>query len=265
MDNDTLIQYRHTALAYGSRPLWQDLSLDIKSGEFITILGPNGSGKTSLIRTLLNITALTRGKLEKRAHLRIGYVPQVKSFDTKMPLRGRDLVRFGLDGGSLFLGLFDKKSAKEKAFLVEQALAEVDAQHYADAPLAFLSGGERQRLRIAQALVSQPQILVLDEPLASLDIASQHIICNILQHQKTVHHTAILMVTHEINPVLNLVDKVLYIANGNALVGAPDAILTSEKLSDLFHIPVRVIHENGRVFILVDNHHHLNIQHLEAV
>lgn len=260
---DVLVQFKDAAMGYGHRVLWQNLSLTISSGEFVVLLGPNGTGKTSMLNALLGSISLRSGQVVLAPNLHLSYVPQIKAFDPKLPLRGRDLVALGLDGKHYCWGIFNKLSRKRKQYLIDQAIAEVNAQSYANVPLTMLSGGERQRLRIAQALVSQPKILILDEPLSSLDIASQNIICDILAHQKSIHNTAICMVTHEINPILKLVDKVIYFANGNVVIGHTDEVMTSKVLSALFGISVTVIRKEGKIFFHVDNQHYIEIKHLE--
>ncbi len=169
------IRLRDATLRFGERVLWQDLSVDVAPGEFVAVLGPNGSGKTSLLKVLLGLTQLSEGTVEvwgrtpRRGSNVVGYIPQQKSFDRDLPLRGRDLVRLGLDGHRWGVGLPSRASAAA----VTAGIAAVGATAYADAPVGLLSGGEQQRLRIAQALLGDPRVLLCDEPLLSLDLQHQ--------------------------------------------------------------------------------------------
>lgn len=224
-----LLTLSHASLDIGARLLWQKVNLAICSGEFTALLGDNGAGKTTLFQVLLGIKTLTQGNFYKSADLSIGYVPQLKMFEPKLPIRGRDLVALGLDGTEYGLGFFShlfKKTSKtsvsptpknkilskhHKNYLIEKAIDEVGGSHFAHAPLSELSGGEQQRMRIAQALVAEPALLLLDEPLLSLDATSQAIVCDILAHRKQVHGTAILMISHEIVPILPMLDKVVWL------------------------------------------------------
>lgn len=246
IDNQTvLIELDDVACGYGSRRLWSHVDLQVHPGEFIAVLGPNGSGKTSLLKILLGQLAPQEGTVTRAPHVAIGYVPQLKDFNPRIPIRGRDLVGLGLDG--THRGLF---ASPNKKAIVDHALEEVQAQKYGEAPLHLLSGGEQQRLRIAQAFVSDPDVLLLDEPLLSLDIANQQVISQAIQHRRNSHQTSSIFVTHEINPILHMLDRVIYIARGKALVGHPDDVMTSESLSELYNAPITVIREHGNLAVL---------------
>ena len=254
-------------LRFDRRILWEDLSFELQPGEFLAVLGPNGTGKTSLIRILLGLLEPTAGRVlvngspprEGRQH--VGYVPQQRAFDRDLALRARDLVRLGLDGHRWGNG---RLSSDERA-RIDRAIASVGASDYADAPIGRLSGGEQQRLRIAQALVADPALLLADEPLLSLDLAYQHTITGLLDERRRTAGTPVLFVTHDINPVLGLVDKVLYLAPGNWAIGAPDEVLTSETLTQLYGTDVDVLRVRGRVVVVGtpdDQHvHHVDHDH----
>jgi zinc/manganese transport system ATP-binding protein len=263
----------HASLALGGRRLWQDLSLEIKPGEFLAILGPNGSGKTSLLRVLLGLyplesgTVLVNGEAPKRGSNAIGYVPQQKSFDPDLPIRGRDLVHFGLDGHRYGFGLH----SSDQSTRVNEVIDEVGATAYADAPVGLLSGGEQQRLRIAQALLGDPQVLLCDEPLLSLDLSHQQGVSALIDERRKVENTAVIFVTHDINPILPMVDRVLYLVGKRWAIGTPDEVLTTEKLSELYSTPIEVIRIHNRIIVIggeteltePGTHHHEHTHHGE--
>ncbi|QTJ66257.1 metal ABC transporter ATP-binding protein [Rhodococcus sp. ZPP] len=240
-------------LSFGARTLWQHLDLTVEPGEFVAVLGPNGSGKTSLLKVLLGQlgldsgTARIAGSPARAGNSNVGYIPQQKSLDDGLPLRGRDLVGLGVDGHRWGTGLLRRGHRRA---IVDSAIAEVGAESYADAPVGSLSGGEQQRLRIAQALVGDPQILLCDEPLLSLDLANQSLVSSLIDRRRRTHDTAVLFVTHEINPILPLVDRVLYLVDGQFRIGTPDEVMTSEVLSELYRTEVEVLHVRGRLIVI---------------
>jgi len=250
--SDPTVRFDHATLAYGRREVWRELSLRVEPGSFVAVLGPNGSGKTSLLRVVLGLAAMSAGSVEvlgqppRRGNPAIGYVPQAQALDRDLPLRGRDLVRLGLDGHRWGVGRPDRTSARR----VAEAIASVEAGAYADAPIGRLSGGERQRLRIAQALVGDPQLLLCDEPLAHLDLRHQGEITELVGawHRRTGR--TVLFVTHDVNPVLAFVDHVLFVVNGRWAAGAPDEVLTSERLSELYGSHVDVLRVHGRILVV---------------
>ena len=179
--------------------------------------------------------------------MRMSGIPQQKSAPEDLPLRGRDLVGLGLDGHRFGLGL---RSRRERSRRVQDALADVGATAYAAAPVGRLSGGEQQRLRVAQALVGDPRVLLCDEPLLSLDLAHQRIVTQLIERRRRAAGTAVLFVTHEINPVLPLVDRVLYLVDGRFRVGTPDEVMTSETLSHLYRTEVEVLRVRDRLVVV---------------
>lgn len=250
-------------LAYGHRVLWDELDLDVAPGEFLAVLGPNGSGKTSLLKVLLGLQPLSAGTVEiagrqvRRGNRSVGYIPQQRAMDPTLTLRGRDLVRLGLDGHRWGFGL---PSARRRA-RVDEALDAVGALGYADAPVGLLSGGEQQRLRVAQALVGDPDVLLCDEPLASLDLAHQRAVSDLIDARRRATDTAVLFVTHEINSMLSAVDRVLYLVDGRFRIGTPDEVMNSATLSELYRTTVEVISVQGRVLVVGayqdDDPHHV--------
>jgi len=247
------VALRGASVRFGERTLWEDLDLDVARGEFLAVLGPNGSGKTTLMRVLLGLLPLSRGDVRiggaapRRGSPTIGYVPQQKALDPDLPLRGRDLVGLGLDGHRLGVGL---RGRRERRARVDAALASVGGTAYAGSPVGRLSGGEQQRLRVAQALVGDPDVLLCDEPLLSLDLAHQRTVTDLIDARRRDHDTAVLFVTHEINPVLPLVDRVLYLVDGRFRIGPPSEVMTSTVLSELYGTDVDVLRVRDRLVVV---------------
>ncbi|MEG3626803.1 metal ABC transporter ATP-binding protein [Streptomyces poriticola] len=246
------ISLRGAALAYGERVLWQGLDLDVRPGEFLAVLGPNGSGKTSLVHALLGRRRLSAGTLTvlgrppRGGSRHIGYVPQHAALSEHALLRARDLVRFGIDGHAYG----PRPCTRAVRRRTDRALRSVGAAPYADVPVGLLSGGERQRVRIAQALVTDPRILLCDEPLLSLDPHHQRAVTELVADRCRSHGTAVVFVTHEIDPLLGIADRVLYLARGGHRVGTPDDVLTSEALSQLYGTQVDVVRVRGRTTVV---------------
>jgi zinc/manganese transport system ATP-binding protein len=251
-ERQPVLSAREASLAFGERVLWRDLDLDLFPGEFLAVLGPNGAGKSTLLKAVLGQLPLTTGRITVdgrppgRGSRAVGYVPQQKSMDAATPLRGRDLVGLGLDGHRWGIGRRDPADRRR----IDEALEAVGATSYADAPIGLLSGGEQQRVRIAQSLASDPKVLLCDEPLLSLDLGHQRAVSAIIDRRRREHGTAVVFVTHEINPVLDLVDRVLYVAGGRHRIGTPAEVMTSESLSDLYDSPVDVVTVRGRIVVV---------------
>ncbi len=251
--DSAVIRLESARLSFGDRTLWDGLDLSVAPGEFVAVLGPNGSGKTSLLKVLLGQLGLSAGTARiagapaRAGNHDIGYVPQQKTIDAGVQLRGVDLVGLGVDGHRWGLGLRSRAERKRK---VAAAIADVGAQHFADAPLESMSGGEQQRLRVAQALVGDPKVLLCDEPLLSLDLANQRLVAELIDRRRRTHDTAVLFVTHEINPILPLVDRVLYLVDGQFRIGTPDEVMTSVVLSELYRTQVDVLRVRGRLVVV---------------
>lgn len=253
MLTEPALRLRGASLAYGDRILWQGLDLDIAPGEFVAVLGANGSGKSSLLRAILGQQQLTAGTIviDGRPAARgggdVGYVPQRIAIDPVTPIRSSDLVRLGVDGHRWGPGILTSRAARRTSL---DLLTRVGARHLADAPVAQLSGGELQRVRIAEALAGRPRLLLCDEPLAALDLAQARGVVDLLDQYRREHGTAILFVTHDVNAVLDVADRVLYLAGGRFRLGTPDEVLTSAGLSALYGVPVDVFRTGGRVIVV---------------
>jgi zinc/manganese transport system ATP-binding protein len=248
------VELRRATLAYGSRVLWRDLDLTVHAGEFIAVLGPNGSGKTSLLRVLLGQQRLVSGTVRVagappgRVNRHVGYIPQQRALEPSRIMRGRDLVGLGWDGHRWGTGVSRIRDRRRR---VDAALAAVGAAGYADAPVGQLSGGEQQRLIIAQALAKGPNLLLLDEPLDNLDISNQAIVAALIQRICRERGIAVVMVAHDVNPILPYIDQVIYLAGGSAVSGTPEEVITSETLSALYRTRVEVLRSSdGRLVVV---------------
>lgn len=256
---DSVLTIKQASLAFGERVLWSDVNLDVAPGEFIAVIGANGSGKSMLLKAILGQQELSSGEIEfvgqktSRGNTQIGYIPQHRAVDSGLPLRVIDAVRFGLDGHSYGLPL---PSAKKRALALE-ALNQVDASHLANSPVGALSGGEMQRVRVAQALISRPKLILADEPLSALDLHHQQVVSELIANQRAAG-SAVLFVTHDVNPIIEYVDRVLYLAQGKHSIGTPDEVMRSEVLSELYGAEIDVVRNQGRIVVLGahDHQHH---------
>lgn len=252
MSGTGAVEIEGAALAFGERTLWSGLDLTIEPGEFVAVLGPNGSGKTTLLKVLLGLQSLSAGSVRVagaapgKGNRRVGYVPQQRALDQGLTLRGRDLVGLGLDGDRWGTGLRGLRTRRRK---VAEAVESVGATPYASSPVGLLSGGEQQRLRVAQALIGDPDVLLCDEPLASLDLTHQRTVTELIEERRRQTGTAVLFVTHEINPVLPYVDRVLYLVGGRFRVGTPAEVMTSATLSELYGAQVEVVRVGGQIHV----------------
>jgi zinc/manganese transport system ATP-binding protein len=236
----------------GGNLVWSDVGIEIAPGEFAAILGPNGSGKTTLLKVLLGELALSRGRASVLGrppganNQQIGYLPQRRHFDAGTRIRGVDIVRLGLDGARWGVPL-----RRTGAGRVDEVIDLVGASAYARRPIGALSGGEQQRLLIAQALVSEPRLLILDEPLDSLDLPNQSAVAALLARVCRERGVTILLVAHDVNPLLAYLNRVVYFGAGRAVVGAPHEVITAPTLSRLYGVPVEVLRTaDGRLVVV---------------
>lgn len=251
-DSAALVKLTDASLAFDNRVVWSNLTLEVQPGEFIAVIGANGSGKSMLFKTILGQQRLTAGTVQVGTR-RIGYIPQHRAVDAGLPLRAQDLVRFGLDGERLGFGW----PSATKRQLVQQALQSVAAQNLAKTQVGRLSGGELQRVRVAQALISEPDLILADEPLSALDINHQHIVSELVANRSN-RDSAVLFITHDLNPIIHHVDRVLYLARGRYSIGTPDQVMRSEVLSELYGTQIDVVRNQGRIVVLGahDHNHH---------
>nr|WP_156265329.1 ATP-binding cassette domain-containing protein [Rothia koreensis] len=239
-------------MSFGDRTLWKDLTLEIDQGEYFAVLGPNGSGKSTFLKTLLGLLPLSEGAVRvlgdgvRRGNPRIGYVPQQRAFGPDTPLRARDLVGLGLDGHRWGPGF----PSRRRRARVDELLERVGATEYAAVPVGLLSGGEQQRLRVAQALASRPRLLLCDEALLSLDLRHQSAVSQLIEEYRRESGATVVFVTHEINPIIDDVDRVLYLANGRFTVGSVEDVMTTETLSRVYGAPVQVLRVDGRYVVV---------------
>jgi zinc/manganese transport system ATP-binding protein len=236
------------------RTVLDHVSFTIRPGEFTGLIGANGAGKTTLFRVILGLqphSGTVRIDAGARSRGNVGYVPQKFSLDPDMPLRGRDLVALGLDGERFGLPL-PSRSRRAK---VEEMLQAVDARGFADARVGQLSGGEQQRILIAHALISRPKLLLLDEPLANLDLRSAQEVVSLLARIARETEIAILISAHEMNPLLPVMDRIVYLAAGRAASGTAEQVVTSEVLSRLYGHHVDVLRVHGRVIVVAGTGH----------
>lgn len=266
-DGEAVLRVRDASLGFGDRTLWRGLDLAVRPGEFVAVLGPNGSGKTSFLRAVLGQQRLDSGVIElqdrpvRRGDRRIGYIPQQKLIGPGTPMRARDLVGLGVDGHRFGIPV-RRRADRER---VERLIDAVGARRYANDPVGSLSGGEQQRLRVAQALADDPVLLLCDEPLLSLDLQHQRGVSELIDARRREHGNAVVFVTHDVNPVLDLVDRVLYLAGGRFRAGTPEEVLRSDVLTELYGTPVEVFDVGGRIVVAgipdAQTHHHHEHRH----
>ena len=240
------------SLTLGGNPILHDINAEIQPGEFVGIFGPNGAGKTTLVRAIVGSLRPTSGAIRifgqppGHASQKIGYMPQGNASLDLTALSARALVGAVCGGEHWGMPITSAQARAE----VNRVLELAGAIDYAERPFAVLSGGERQRVMLAQALLGRPSLLVLDEPLASLDPKNQALLIDRIAEVKRATNATVLFVAHDMNPLLHVMDRVLYMAGGGAVLGHADDVVNSESLSHLYGFPIEVVRAGGRVFVV---------------
>jgi zinc/manganese transport system ATP-binding protein len=252
IDHDETLAVDGICVRLSGREVLHDVRFTIRAGEFVGLIGSNGAGKTTLLRVILGLqtpatgTVRIAGQPRSRGSGLIGYVPQRILLDPDMPLRARDLVGLGLDGQRLGIPLPSRK----RRHLVQEMLDAVDAGRFADERVGNLSGGEQQRVLIAHALISRPRLLLLDEPLANLDIRSEQEVIALVARIAKEQRIAVLISAHEMNPLLPVMDRIVYMAAGRAASGTTSEVVQPAVLSELYGQHVDVIHIHDRILVV---------------
>jgi zinc/manganese transport system ATP-binding protein len=245
-----ILALRQVNVSLSGRPILQNIDFALEPSEFCGLIGSNGSGKTTLLRTILGFVPLRSGSVTiggiGRRLASVGYVPQKSMLDPYIPMRARDLVALGLDGHRLGFSFPSKARSRR----VDEMLEAVDAADFADQRIGALSGGQQQRVLIAHALIRRPRLLLLDEPLANLDIRSVAGIVGILRRLSNEYQITILLSAHDMNPLLPAMDRIVYLANGRAASGSTDAVVRTEVLSELYGYHIDVIRVHGRILVI---------------
>lgn len=250
-----IITAQNLTAGYNDTPIWEGANFAIQKGEFVGVLGPNGAGKTTLFRLLLGLMQPQKGTLSifeekpRRGNARIGYVPQRHQVDSEVIIEALEIVRLGSCAGRFGFDL-PGQAERERADALH-ALEDVGALELAHRPLGGLSGGEQQRVFLAQALTGNPELLLLDEPLANLDIRREGELVQLIHHIVQTRGVTVLLIAHNINPLLPVLNRVMYVANGRIATGNPEEVLNSESLSKLYDSPIEVLRDShGRVAII---------------
>lgn len=265
-DHSHIISAEHLSAGYQENTVWQDADFSIEPGEFVAVIGPNGSGKTTLFRLLLGLQPPAHGTIKvfgarpQRGNQRIGYAPQRHLIDNEMNIEAVELVRLGVSGDQWGFSLFSR-SDLEAAL---DSLKAVGGEDLAHRPLGVLSGGELQRVFLALALVSKPDLLLLDEPLSNLDIRREQELVRLIHSVVRSRGVTALLIAHNINPLLPYLDKVIYIANGRVATGKPHDVLTSESLTALYGTPIEVLRDSrGNLAVIGIEENQTHCEHCE--
>ncbi|MGA2282741.1 MAG: metal ABC transporter ATP-binding protein [Candidatus Dormibacteria bacterium] len=249
---DAILDVDGVSVWLSGREVLHDVRFRVMPGEFTGLIGSNGAGKTTLFRVILGLqttsagSVLVGGRPLARRNPIIGYVPQKVFLDPDMPLRARDVVALGLDGDRLGIPL----DWRRRRQAVDEMLDAVDARHFADARVGNLSGGEQQRVLIAHALISRPRLLLLDEPLANLDIRAEGEVVALLARIAREQQIAVLISAHDVNPLLPVMDRLVYVAAGRTASGTTDEVIRAEVLSALYGQHVDVLRVHGRILVV---------------
>ncbi|HXP75868.1 MAG TPA: ATP-binding cassette domain-containing protein [Stellaceae bacterium] len=248
----TAVELENLTLTRGRRTILSNVTAAIGDGEFIGVFGPNGAGKTTLLHAILGLLAPVSGAIRVfgkppgNGTALAGYLPQKRSAIGDLRLRGWDLVASAYEGHRWGPPILGSRGRREVAW----ALATVEAMELAERPLSQLSGGELQRILLAQALLGKPKLLLLDEPLISLDPRYQQAVVELIKRVQSALGITVLLTAHELNPLLGFMDRVLYLGHGRAALGTTEEVITSEVLSRLYDAPIEVLRLNGRIVVV---------------
>jgi zinc/manganese transport system ATP-binding protein len=241
------VTLKNVNVSFDGKWVLRDFSFSVESGEFLGIIGPNGSGKTTLMRVLLSMLKPNEGTVKIEKDSRIGYVPQSRQIDPDTPLSSRNFVSLGLPHK------FRPWLSRQDRTIVEEALELTNSMDYADKPIGKLSGGQRQRLFLAQALVRNPQILLLDEPTSNLDPGAQESIASVVDQVRRERGITVLFVSHDVNLISRYADKILYMTKDSYAIGTVNEIMQSSVLSKLYGMPVEVVHAGSGLLVSFAN------------
>lgn len=249
---DEVLSVQGISVSIGGREILHDVTFSVSPGEFTGLIGSNGAGKTTIFRVVLGLQPAMGGSVQvagrpRSLHNRlVGYVPQKVLLDPDMPMRARDVVALGLDGHRLGLPL----RSRQRRHLVDEMLDSVGATAFAERRVGSLSGGEQQRVLIAHAMISRPRLLLLDEPLANLDLRSEQEVVGLLSRIARDHGVGVLLSAHEINPLLPVMDRIVYVAGGRVASGSTEEVVRPDVLTALYGHHVDVIHVHGRILVV---------------
>ena len=247
-----VIELERASLRIGGRTVLKDVSFAIEPGEFIGVLGPNGAGKTTLMRAILGLCPPSAGRLNvfgrapQCGNSAIGYLPQLRTVIPDLRVRGLDYIASSIHGERW--GLPSLSRADRAA--IEATLDAVGARDLSQRALSDMSGGERQRLLLAQALMGNPKLLLLDEPLISPDARHQAVVIDVIKQVCRTRKITVLFSAHELNQLLGAIDRVLYLGNGHAALGRVDEVVTAPVLSRLYGTEIEVLRAGGHIFVL---------------
>jgi zinc/manganese transport system ATP-binding protein len=246
------LAFDEATIELGGRTILTAVSFAIEDGEFIGMLGANGAGKTTLMRAALGLVPVSGGAIRvlgrpvQRGNSSIGYMPQARSNFANLRLTGYDVVASAAGGAGWGLPRLDAGMRRD----IDWALETVGARDLARRSLSEISGGERQRLLLSQALLGRPKILLLDEPLISLDPGHQKSVVEIVKRLRDDLKIAVIFSAHELNPLIHAIDRVLYLGAGRAVLGAVDEVITGPVLSRLYGTEIEVVRVGKRVFVM---------------
>jgi len=243
-----IITFSDVSIGYGRKIVLSNLNLSIENNDFIGLVGPNGAGKTTFLRTLLGNIKPLSGTIEKN-DLVFGYVPQRDVVQPLLPYTVHDVVMMGRYS---LLGLF-KTPGKSDEQIVMKSLRRVGIENLKTMNYNSLSGGQRQRVLIARALAVQPDVLILDEPTNGLDTPSHYSVLNLVAELHDESHLAVLIVSHLLSDVANLVKKIILFEAGNFQFGLTEEILSEANLAKTYSANIEVKKLGGE-FLITSKH-----------